>query len=117
MEIDSLPLDQRVARMRDPEFRARLLSEGPILGPLDPPMLTRKFELIIQRADDIFISGYGTPDYEPDRANSVKAIAEREGKTVHEVFYDLFTKDDGRHLVYFPTLNFRGGNLDEQFAI
>jgi N-acyl-D-aspartate/D-glutamate deacylase len=117
MEIEHLPLDQRVVRMRDPEFKKRLLSEKPAVGPQDPPLLTRKFDLIVQRANDIFISGYDTPNYEPDRANSVGAIAEREGKTIHEVFYELFTKDDGRHLVYFPTLNFRGGNLDEQHAI
>ena len=117
MAIESLPFDQRVARMREPEFRARLLSEEPVIRPADPQLLKRKFDMYKSKADCIFLGGRGTPDYEPDRSSSVKAIAERTGKTVHDVYYEALTADGGRNLLYFPSLNFNGGNLDEQYAI
>jgi N-acyl-D-amino-acid deacylase len=103
--------------MREPAFRARLLSESPVIRPQDPQLLKRKFEMYKQKADCIFISGRGTPNYEPDRSASIKSIAERDGKTVHEVYYEALTAGDGRELLYFPSLNFNGGNLDEQLAI
>lgn len=117
MAIESLPLDQRVARMREPGFRARLLAEEPVIGPNDTPLLKRKFDMYKRKADCIFVSGVGTPDYEPACSTSIKAIAEREGKSIHEMYYEALTAGDGRHLLYFPSLNFTGGNLDEQHAI
>jgi N-acyl-D-aspartate/D-glutamate deacylase len=117
MDIESLPLERRIERMREPEFRARLLSEEPVVGPKDPPLLKRKFEMYKNKADCIFMAGVGTPDYEPPRSASIKAIAERDGKTVYQVYYEALTAGDGRDLLYFPSLNFTGGNLDEQLAI
>ena len=115
MDIRSLPLAERLVRMRDPEFRARLLSEEPAPDPNDQ-MASYKFEILANQADRIFIVD-GTPDYEPDPATSVKAIAEREGRTVYEVFYDALIANEGRHFLYLIVFNFGNGNLDEQHAI
>lgn len=47
----------------------------------------------------------------------MKAIAEREGRTIHEVFYDALIAGKGRRFLYLIVFNFGQGNLDEQHAI
>ncbi|MCB2078103.1 MAG: amidohydrolase family protein [Novosphingobium sp.] len=115
MEIAALPLAERLERMRDPAFRARLLNEEPAADPNDQ-MASYKFEILANQADRIFIVD-GTPDYEPDPATSVKAIARRTGRTIHEVFFDALVADEGRKFLYLIVFNFGDGNLDEQHAI
>jgi N-acyl-D-aspartate/D-glutamate deacylase len=51
------------------------------------------------------------PDYEPAPDRSVKAIAEREGRTPQEVTYDLMMADDGRGLLYIPILGYAHGDF------
>ena len=115
MAIQMLPLADRLARMRDPEFRSRLLNEEPQPDPNDQ-MASYKFEILAKQASRIFIVE-GTPDYEPSPSTSVKAIAEREGRNVNEVFYDALIADDGQRFLYLIVFNFGDGNLDEQHAI
>jgi N-acyl-D-aspartate/D-glutamate deacylase len=52
------------------------------------------------------------PDYEPTADRSVRAIAEREGKTPEEVTYDLLLERDGHELLYFPILGYAEGSFD-----
>ncbi len=112
MAIEALPFDERIAIMRTPEFRARLLAEQPEVDPTNLSMI-RKFDRMIANADHIFACGE-TPDYEPHPSTSIRAIAAREGKSLWEVFYETLTAGDGKQLLYFPLANFDGGNLDQQ---
>jgi N-acyl-D-aspartate/D-glutamate deacylase len=99
-EVASLPLAEKVARLRDPELRRRLLAEEPA-----PAM--RMF------ADPERIFALGDPpDYEPPREASVAAAARRRSVSPFELLLDLLLADEGRTLLYRPLLNYSSFNLD-----
>ncbi len=102
-KIAHLPLAERVAVMRQPEFRRQLLSETHE----DPKRGTQR----IERWDRMYPLG-DPPDYEPTADKSIVAIAEREGRSVSEVVYDVLMAHDGKGIIYLPVTNFAGGNLD-----
>jgi N-acyl-D-aspartate/D-glutamate deacylase len=101
-EIADLPLDQRVERLRDVDFRARLLAEEPDAGfaAFLAKALQRTFEL-----GEI-------PDYEPAPDQSLAARAAREGRTIWEVALDLLVERDGTALLYHPFENYAEGDLE-----
>ena len=87
-EIARLPLAEKVARMRDPEFRARLISEEP-----DDP--NPAFVGMLSRPTDL----YPLKDpinYDFHYEDSLTAQAEREGRPVRELIYDALLEDEGR---------------------
>jgi len=101
-ELGFLPVPERVARMRDPELRARLLVEAAQIDKafaqfLDP-------ERIFPMAAE--------PNYEPPKDTSLAAQARREGRTADEVFYDQLMEENGESLVMRPLLNYTDFNLD-----
>ncbi|HEX4888763.1 MAG TPA: amidohydrolase family protein [Alphaproteobacteria bacterium] len=101
--IADLPLNERVARMRDPQFRAQILSEKPKGNPL----LTG----IFYSMHKIFPLG-DPPDYEPPVEKSVKALAEARGVSPEELVYDMILENDGKALLYAPLANYTANNLD-----
>ncbi|MFA7601588.1 MAG: amidohydrolase family protein [Novosphingobium sp.] len=100
--IESLPLAQRVAEMRRPELRARILSEEPARDGLDPV----KYMLAVQSLDAY--PSAGELDYEPAPGDSLRAIAAREGRTVEEAAYDALLENGGRALLFLPISNYPG---------
>ncbi len=100
--IASLAFAERLAVLRQPEFRARLLAEAPN----DAFMAQRT-----ARWDRVFLLG-DPPEYEPAPETSVAARAAREGRSPDEVAYDLLLGRDGRALLYRPMTNYTAGNLD-----
>lgn len=100
--VGILPLDERVARMADPEIRRRLLFEA---SSPDPTM--RQFF----DPDKSFPLG-DPPDYEPHPSTSIAQIAQRAGADVWSVFYDALMADNGHAFVMRPLLNYTDGNLD-----
>ncbi len=92
--VGRLKLEERVARMRDPEVRARILNDE--VGLKDT--LGRHYLTLF---DSIFALG-DPPNYEPTREMSVGARARREGRTPQEVAYDLLLQRDGHELLYVP---------------
>ncbi len=101
-EIDGLPLAEQVAALADPERRRRIL---------DDPTVTGLGRLACRMPDKAFPMG-DTPDYEPDPASSVAAIAAASGTTVEEVFYDQLLVRDGKQLVLFTLGGYANRNLD-----
>ncbi len=103
--IAHLPLAERVAAMRDPELRAQICGEFPVVD--DHPysqavvMLDKTFELT---ADE--------PDYEPVLENSIAAIAARRGVPVAEYMYDRLISDQGRALFFFPASSYSGFSIE-----
>jgi N-acyl-D-aspartate/D-glutamate deacylase len=94
----------RLEKLRDPAFRAKLLTETPVaLGALGD-LLTSRFDLMFPMRDGA--------DYEPRPEESVAAIAAREGRSPQEVAYDLMMERDGEGMLYFPLFNYADGDLE-----
>jgi N-acyl-D-aspartate/D-glutamate deacylase len=113
--ISGLPIDERVARMRDPAFRARMLGEKsePVSGdgsPI-PPLADKLLAHLDKLALRVFRIG-SKPDYEPRLESSLYAEAYAAGRTPLEVVYDALLADEGRELLYFPLYNYTEMNLD-----
>jgi N-acyl-D-aspartate/D-glutamate deacylase len=103
-KIANYPLDRKVATMRDPAFRKRLLEEAP-----DPKSagLARRlmaFERMFPLGDP--------PDYEPPRERSIASLAQRQGLSPAEVAYDLLLEDEGRGFLFAPFTNYADFNLN-----
>ena len=113
--IAALPLAERVAKMRDPEFRKTLLAEktdkvagdGSSIPPL-ADLLLAQIEMLGKRIYRL----KETPDYEPDPRTCLWAEAQATGRTVLETVYDALLDDDGHTLLYFPIYNFTELSLD-----
>ena len=111
--LASLPLPERVARLRDPEVRARILAERPIAAPDDRARSRRCFGPAMYAR--LFPLGE-PPDYEPAADASVAAIAEREGRPADAVLYDLMLGHDGRELLLLPAAQLRAAAAPSRFA-
>jgi N-acyl-D-aspartate/D-glutamate deacylase len=103
-EIRTLPLAGKVARLRDPEFRARLLGEV--------SAAERGFAGAQPRNwDKMFLMG-DEPDYEPTADATVAAIAEAAGRDPAEVALDQMLTGEGTGMLYLPFLNYAEGSLE-----
>ncbi|MEO7091793.1 MAG: amidohydrolase family protein [Polyangiales bacterium] len=113
--ISALPLAERVAAMRDPSFKARLLTEKSEKiagdGSNVPPMADRFLANIDFVSMRMFRLGEH-PDYEPPRDASLFAESMRTGKKPLEVIYDALLENDGKELLYFPVFNYTSFDLD-----
>jgi N-acyl-D-amino-acid deacylase len=103
-EIAHLPIDERVAAMRDPRVRARILAD-------EPSVKDRVTLYLITNFAKYFALG-DPPNYEPERETSVAARAARDGKTPVELTYELMLERDGRELLYMPFANYSDYNFD-----
>ena len=99
-----LPLAERVAELRRPEVRERLVNE-------EPTTQNPVARFLMGRFDQIFPLG-DPPDYEPAPSTSVAATAEREGRLPQEVVLDWMLERDGRALMFAPLASYVDGNLD-----
>jgi N-acyl-D-amino-acid deacylase len=103
-EIADLPLEERVAEMRKPEVRARILADKP--GADGHPLLylAQAWNWIFPLTDE--------PDYEPDASTSIAARAAARGVTPMEEGYDRLLDDDGHAMLLVAMANFENNSLD-----
>ncbi|MCB1686952.1 MAG: amidohydrolase family protein [Halioglobus sp.] len=104
-EIAALPLEEKVAVMRTPEFRTRLLNSNII--EFDQPLLNE----ILYSHEKLFRLREPV-NYEPDPKDSFTQMAAAQGLTPQELIYDALLEKDGRALLYLPLFNYENGNLD-----
>jgi len=103
-EIADLPLEQRVAEMRKPEVRQRILNDTPS-GEGHPLMFAAQaFEWMFPLGDP--------PNYEPPREDSIASRARARGVSPLEEAYDRLLDDDGHAMLLVTLANFRDGSLD-----
>ncbi|MBM4266237.1 MAG: amidohydrolase family protein [Deltaproteobacteria bacterium] len=103
-ELASLPLAERVARLRESSVRAKILSEQ---LQHENPMV----RVIASNWAQMFPLG-DPPDYEPTPDQSLAAIASREGRRPEEVAYDLLLEGEGKRFLFAPLANYVDCNFD-----
>src|SRR6202000_2634086 len=101
--IAHLPLAERLARMRQAEVRAAILSETATTT--DDPLFFRP------NYDKMYLLG-DPPDYEQPVENALGPQARQQGTQPEALAYDAMLTDEGRGMLYVPFLNYADGNLD-----
>lgn len=102
--IQNKSVAEKLAAMRDPAVRAKILEEAH--EPLRSDMAARLTDY-----DRMFPLG-NPPNYEPAEESSLGAQARREGRDPREVVYDYLIADEGRNFIFAPFANFAAYNLD-----
>ena len=103
-EIEHLPLEEKVERMRDPAFRKQLIAEEPT----DPQAF---FVYVISDLDSMFVLG-NPPNYNPRSDESIGARARAMGVDPKELIYDALLQRDGREVLYRPLGNSEGEKFE-----
>jgi N-acyl-D-amino-acid deacylase len=103
--IADLPLAEKVAVMRDPAFRARLIGEKP--ADPNPAAIA-----VVTSPRDYFVLG-NPPNYRPAPGDSIAAQAALRGEPLLEALYDALLADDGQAVLYSPSSTDVGVTVDE----
>ncbi|MBI08260.1 MAG: amidohydrolase [Rhodospirillaceae bacterium] len=103
-EIRDLSLIDRVAKMCDPTFKQRVISEVRSHKSHIMQEVTGAFDKMFRLGDP--------PNYEPSEDQSIAAIAAREGREPAEVAYDILLERDGKELIFLPFTNYTSRNHD-----
>lgn len=98
LKLAELPAAERLAELRKPEVRDRILAEQNV----NPHMFVRIFE---KRFDAMYPLEEPI-NYLPAPENSVAALAGAAGLDPEAWLYDYFLGNDGANLVYIPATNF-----------
>ncbi|MBV7255783.1 D-aminoacylase [Pacificimonas sp. WHA3] len=109
-EIEELPWEAQLAKLKDTAFRRRLIEE-PAVYSEDQTDILPVLMVITEGWPMQYRMGDGF-DYEPAPAQSIAALAEAAGQHPAEYAYDLLMQDDGTGFIYLPILNYADGNLD-----
>jgi N-acyl-D-aspartate/D-glutamate deacylase len=103
------PLDERLAALRDRDFRARLLAEEPSgENPMARSTLTNFARMWLIETP---------PDYEQTADNTVAARASRAGRSPAEFALDHLLGNGGRNMIYVPFLNYSNDSLAPALAM
>jgi N-acyl-D-aspartate/D-glutamate deacylase len=100
--IAELPFAEKITALRQPDLRARILSEE--TGNDAMRQRVRRWDRMFPMSDP--------PDYEPSPEDSIAALARRMGREPADLAYDMLLENNGRTLLYRPLSNYTSGNLD-----
>ncbi|WOJ96577.1 amidohydrolase family protein [Congregibacter brevis] len=118
--ICDLPLEERVAKMKEEAFKAQILTEESETlagdGTPVPPIVDALMAAIDYVASKTFLLGEN-PEYEQSAETSVLHMAQEKGVSSLEMIYDLLLEDDGQALLYFPIYNYTNMNFDNVFEM
>ena len=104
IELMKLSQPERLAKLRDPAVKARILADK-------DPALTSWSKLFSNPWSLTFALG-DEPNYEPDAEQSIRKIAERTGKSPTEIAYDMMLEKDGKAFLLYAANGYVNGNLD-----
>ncbi|MGY9006184.1 MAG: N-acyl-D-amino-acid deacylase family protein [Alphaproteobacteria bacterium] len=103
-KIAEEPLEKKVAIMRDPDFKKKLLSES----------ADEKNETVLKRVQnfDFMFPFDNPPNYAPDRSTSIDMLAEAAGRDPFDFVYDYLLQDDGHSMLFAPNSGYGHHNLE-----
>jgi N-acyl-D-amino-acid deacylase len=102
--IAHLPLAERVAEMRKPEVRERILADKPRSDGHPLLYLAQAWDWIFPLGDD--------PDYEPAASTSIAARARARGVSPKEEAYDRLLDENGHAMLLVAMGNYQDNSLD-----
>lgn len=105
IEIKDLPLDEKLFKLRDEQFRKRLLAEAPQVE--SNPFLRQAHA----RYHDMYVM-QENPDYEPPPSESIASQAMELGLNPLELCLDILTRGEGKDMIYYAFLNYGESSLD-----
>ena len=101
--LAKLPFAERLAALRDPQVRARLLMEEPGEALIPLSRLGRRYDFMWPLNDP--------PNYEPKAEDSIAAVAARGNMSPGEIAYDLLLENEGRGLLLVAIANYGDRSL------
>jgi N-acyl-D-amino-acid deacylase len=102
--IAHLPLAERVAEMRKPDVRERILADKPRSDGHPLLYLAQAWDWIFPLGDD--------PDYEPAASTSIAARARARGVSPMEEAYDRLLDENGHAMLLVAMGNYQNNSLD-----
>jgi len=110
MIASGMPLEARLAKLAEPETKARILAEHASYMPEGiVATMTNGFERMFRMSDPV--------DYEPTADASLAAEAAKAGREARDYAYDVLLEEGGRRLLYMPLINYARGNLDDVYGM
>jgi N-acyl-D-aspartate/D-glutamate deacylase len=104
----ALPRAQKVAAMRDPALRARLIDEANEAQQRRPERV-RGYRLVFQLGDP--------PNYEPLPEHSIEVQSNVRGVAAVDLAYDILLENEGRGMLMLAGGNYADFNLDAALAM
>ena len=98
LRLADLPWEEKIAKLRDPDIKAKILKEENDQAHIFVQIFNRSFRNMYPLEDPI--------EYMPKKSDSVAARAEKDGREPEEWLYDYLLGDNGNNLVYIPAANF-----------
>jgi len=101
-----LPFEKKVAALRDPDLRRRLLMEEPLPGKLPPTalMMVRNFDAMFKLDSPA--------NYVPNEKTRIRDIAKARGVSLEQAAYDALLEYDGGQVLCSPGANLSDPSLD-----
>jgi N-acyl-D-amino-acid deacylase len=107
--LSDLDPAERLARLRDPEVRAAILSESPAEDLID--LIQEQHRHTTSRWDRLYVLG-DPPNYEPEPERSISYMAAKAGCEPDAYAYDYLVGGDGGRTLFFPVTNYVSGDLE-----
>ncbi len=104
IELNNLSQPERLAALRDPEVKARILADKDPAPTAWTNIFVNPWRLTFELGD--------TPNYEPNPDNNIKTMALNQGREPAELAYDLMLKSNGQAFLFYASAGFSDGNLD-----
>ena len=110
LQLETLPLSQRVAEMRKPEVRAAILSDRDC--PSDKGGMIANAHLIFKGAARRIFALDHPINYEPTPEHNFAQRAADAGQSEEEFMYDFLIGNGGKNFAILLGANFHAGNFD-----
>ena len=99
--LDHLPVDEKIAKLKDPSLKALILEEENQNPHIFVKIFNTKYDKMYPMVDPI--------EYLPEPSDSVQAKADAAGEDAQSWLYDYLLGNEGTNLIYIPAANYAAG--------